>query len=35
MTSNQYLAMFKQKTMDKEAMDKVMELQTKKKKEKR
>jgi hypothetical protein len=35
MTSNQYLAMLKPKTMDKEATDKVSELKAKKRHEKR
>jgi hypothetical protein len=34
MTSDQYLVVFKQKTMDKKAMDKVKELKVKKGKKK-
>jgi len=35
MIANQYLVMLKQKTMDKEAMDKIKELKAKEKQEKR
>ncbi len=35
MTSNQYLVVFKQKTMDKEVMDKVKEFKIKPKEEKK